>query len=182
MVIRSYVRYKASYPPLPAERRVRIDVTQVGAGPASLLMSRPAPIQRTRFPEKGKSMTTVIASRSALTAPHLRLTARGRAVFTILMVAVVSSVVAVGILGGASATASNALGAVTGGSSLASTGPQSFEYLQIEPGQSLWEVAQSIAPSADPRDVIYDIVTLNQLPSAEVQPGLQLAIPLKYTR
>lgn len=99
---------------------------------------------------------------------HLRLTARGRAVFSVLGAIVISVAAAGVILGGASATAS--------GESAATT----FDYVQIEPGQSLWQVAQSIAPNADPRDVIYDIVNLNQLQTAEVQPGQQIAIPAQY--
>lgn len=99
---------------------------------------------------------------------HLRLTARGRAVFSVLGAIAISGAVAGVILGGASATAS--------GESAATT----FDYVQIEAGQSLWQVAQSIAPGADPRDVIYDIVNLNQLQTAEVQPGQQIAIPAKY--
>jgi len=44
----------------------------------------------------------------------------------------------------------------------------------------LWQLAEHIAPSADPREVIADIVNLNQLPSESVQPGQRLALPAEY--
>jgi len=57
----------------------------------------------------------------------------------------------------------------------------SFEHVTVQPGESLWQLAGQIAPSADPRDVVADIVQLNQLNSAEVQPGQSLAVPVKYS-
>ncbi len=41
-------------------------------------------------------------------------------------------------------------------------------------------LAEDLAPSADPRDVMADLVNLNQLVTEEVQPGQRLAIPEKY--
>ena len=48
-------------------------------------------------------------------------------------------------------------------------------------GQSLWELAAILAPSVDPREVVSDIVHLNQLHGADVQPGQRLAIPRQYS-
>ena len=73
------------------------------------------------------------------------------------------------ILGGATATASSGNGVTT------------FDYVQVKAGQSLWQLAEIVAPDADPRDVVYEIVKLNQLATAEVQPGQQLALPLRYS-
>ena len=56
-----------------------------------------------------------------------------------------------------------------------------FEYATIESGQSLWELASSIAPEADPRDVIADLMRLNQLDSSTVSPGQRIAIPGQYS-
>jgi hypothetical protein len=55
-----------------------------------------------------------------------------------------------------------------------------FSYVEVEAGQSLWSLAESVAPQADPREVIAAIVRLNGLPSADVQPGERLAIPFEY--
>jgi hypothetical protein len=55
-----------------------------------------------------------------------------------------------------------------------------FQYVTVESGQGLWEVAEVVAPHADPRDVIAEIMQLNQLESADVLAGQQLAIPAQY--
>lgn len=99
---------------------------------------------------------------------RLRLTRRGRAVL--------SAIVALPLVIGALVFALN------GGGALAS-GVQthvSFQYVTVESGDSLWSVAERVAPNADPRDVIADIVSLNGLESAVVSPGQQLAVPSKY--
>ena len=113
----------------------------------------------------------------AARVPHLRLTARGRAVFTVFGATVISVTMAAIILGGATATATSATSVEAG-----LTGSPAFDYVQVESGQSLWQLAESVAPGADPRDVIYEIVKLNQLSTPEVHPGQQLAIPLAYSR
>jgi hypothetical protein len=102
--------------------------------------------------------------------PRLRLTRRGRAVLTILAATPLVAMALVLALNGGMAAANADL----------STG--TFQYVTVEPGQSLWQVAESIAPNADPRDVISDIVRLNQLDGSVVHPGEQLAIPTAYSR
>ena len=59
-------------------------------------------------------------------------------------------------------------------------GEVSFEYVTIEPGESLWQVAVDVAPNADPREVIADIMSLNRLQSSSVTPGQRVAIPTEY--
>ena len=101
---------------------------------------------------------------------RLRLTRRGRAVL--------SALVALPLVIGALVFALNGGGAVA-------TGEQthvSFQYVTVESGDSLWSVAERVAPNADPRDVIADIVSLNGLDSAVVSPGQQLAVPAKYAK
>ncbi len=99
-------------------------------------------------------------------APRLRLTRRGRGVLLTLA--------ATPLVIGAMFFALNGGGAVA---SLESS-PASFEYVTVASGQSLWDVAESVAPGADPRDVIDSILRLNQLESADVFAGQQLAIPM----
>lgn len=54
----------------------------------------------------------------------------------------------------------------------------SHEQIVVEPGQSLWDIATTIAPDDDPRDVIAEIVDLNALESSgAVQAGQLLYIP-----
>ncbi len=56
-----------------------------------------------------------------------------------------------------------------------------FETVTVMPGDSLWTIATEVAPGADPQAVVTSIVDLNQLESATVQPGQQLAIPAEYS-
>jgi LysM repeat protein len=47
----------------------------------------------------------------------------------------------------------------------------------VQAGQSLWAIAGAAAPARDPRDVIADIVQLNNLTAGGVVPGQQLFVP-----
>lgn len=114
-------------------------------------------------------MTTATVSMT-FSAPtvqtRLRITRRGRAV----LAALVSIPVLVGLaLFGVnmSAAAAGDASAVAG----------DLQYVTVESGQSLWAVAEAIAPSRDPRDVIADIVKMNGLDSANVPAGVSIAIP-----
>src|SRR5476649_1107191 len=80
---------------------------------------------------------------------HLRMTKRGRAVLLSLVATpVVIAALAFGInAGGAAGTSSSTpLAKVT-----------------VVGGESLWGVAKQIAPGADPRDVISDIMSVNRM-------------------
>jgi hypothetical protein len=101
-------------------------------------------------------------------ATRLRLTRRGRVVFTSLaaLPLVVWALVAVLGSGGAAAD---------GGSVLPAT---SFEYVTIGQGDSLWAIAESIAPDGDPRVLVDEIIRLNGLADAVVEPGQRLALPV----
>lgn len=106
---------------------------------------------------------------AAARAPRLHITRRGYALLTAL--------VALPLVFAAGGLALNGGGAVASDSAAS----VSFTHVTVQAGQSLWQLAGKIAPSADPRDVVSDIVHLNQLPSAVVQPGQSIAIPLKYS-
>lgn len=49
--------------------------------------------------------------------------------------------------------------------------------VKVEAGQSLWDVAVSVAPNEDPRSTIWTIKELNDLTSSEVQAGQALIVP-----
>jgi len=123
-----------------------------------------AAIVSTRF-------STPVRPRSSETpqpATRLRLTRRGRVVLTSLaaLPLVVWALVAVLGSGGAAAD---------GGSVLPAT---SFEYVTIGQGDSLWAIAESIAPDGDPRVLVDEIIRLNGLADAVVEPGQRLALPV----
>ncbi len=98
---------------------------------------------------------------------RLRLTRRGRVVFTSLAAIplVLWALVAVLSAGGAAADAEGA-GVGAG-----------LAYVTVDAGASLWEIAVAVDPSADPRVVIDEIVRLNGLDDAVIEPGQRLAVP-----
>ncbi|WP_234407202.1 LysM peptidoglycan-binding domain-containing protein [Microterricola viridarii] len=112
--------------------------------------------------EAGASAPVVIRS-------HLRLTRRGRVVFTTLA--------ALPIVAGALVFAVNGGGAVAGD---AAQQGATFDYVSVPPGESLWTLAEDLAPQADPRDVVAAFIELNQLETSQVQAGQRLAIPAGY--
>lgn len=116
------------------------------------------------------STAVVIPARPA-TRSRLRLTARGRGV----LLALASIPLAVGI----------AFAAISGGSALASGADEAatsavFATVTVMPGDTLWSIASTVAPTADPRDVIGEISRLNMLRGGELQIGQELAIPAQY--
>lgn len=107
---------------------------------------------------------------SAVPTTRLRITRRGRAVLSALVsVPIVAILIAIAIFGPSSAVATGAAGS------------GAFGYVTVGAGETLWGIAEELAPSADPRDVISSIVSLNQLQSSTVQPGQRLAIPAAYS-
>ncbi|MBO1769854.1 LysM peptidoglycan-binding domain-containing protein [Agrococcus sp. TF02-05] len=121
---------------------------------------------------------TAIATATATTVagaapmPRLRMTARGRRALALLVAA---PVLAVGALTGAGLVGDAVAGAVAS----SSTATAEFDHITVVPGQSLWQIAQAVAPEADPRDVIAEIELLNGIAGA-IQPGERLAIPAQY--
>ncbi|MDQ0732672.1 LysM peptidoglycan-binding domain-containing protein [Arthrobacter sp. B1I2] len=49
----------------------------------------------------------------------------------------------------------------------------------VQAGQSLWAIAGAVAPDRDARDVVADIVQLNNLSAGAVLPGQQLFVPTR---
>ena len=104
-------------------------------------------------------------------ATRLRLTVRGRRILA--AVAALPAVIAfsLAVVSGGSALASRDAGAATG----------SFATLTVAAGDSLWSIAEQVAPGADPRDVVDAIVRLNALDGVTVSAGQQLSIPNEYS-
>ncbi len=55
-----------------------------------------------------------------------------------------------------------------------------FGYVVVAPGASLWTVATELDSSADPRDLVAELVRLNQLSGSSVQAGQPIAVPVRY--
>ncbi|MBK0420897.1 LysM peptidoglycan-binding domain-containing protein [Leucobacter sp. CSA2] len=101
---------------------------------------------------------------------RIKLTRRGRALFGGLATVLVAAVLALlASFAAPSALASNA----------ANSG-QDFHYVVAQPGESLWSLASELDPAADPRDLVAEIVQLNQLEDSGVEAGQPVAVPLRY--
>ncbi|MGI6878607.1 LysM peptidoglycan-binding domain-containing protein [Microbacterium sp. gxy059] len=112
-----------------------------------------------------------VGSARPATRTRLRITARGRRVLAALAAAPLVGAIAAGVLGGGIALGSGEQGAE----------PGSFATVTVSPGESLWTIAERVAPSADPRDVVAEIASLNQLGAHPVQAGQTIAIPAQFS-
>ena len=98
------------------------------------------------------------------TTRQLRLTRRGRV--AVVLAALLTLVVALSVGGG---TVSQATG----------SGPVRAPHtVTVQPGESLWALAERIAPSMDPRLVVAQIEQLNHLAGPQVMAGQQLVVPV----
>ena len=112
----------------------------------------------------------VAAAAGRSVSTRLRLTARGRRVLVALAAAPVLGAIAFSLLAGGSAIASGE-----------SADPVEFETVTVLPGDTLWSIAADAAPGVDPREVIDDIKSLNNLSSGMIQVGASIAIPTAYS-
>lgn len=129
---------------------------------------RPIPVARPSVVSFGSTGNALPGQAPRSEPTRLRLTRRGRIVFTVLasIPLVVWALVAVLGSGGAAADVS-------------STSPaSSFEYVTIGRGDSLWAIAESLAPDGDPRELVDEIIRLNGLADSVVEPGQRLALPV----
>lgn len=103
-------------------------------------------------------------------APPLRLTRRGRLVvgfFAVLLATVALSVLAMAAAGRAQASNHGRDG----------TGYQGMHQIVVQPGETLWTIASQAEPTADPRQVIDEIMTANSMTSTVVDAGELLWVP-----
>lgn len=110
------------------------------------------------------------ASATPARATRLRLTVRGRRVLAFLASVPAVIAVSIAIVSGGGALASGE------GSAPAAT----FVEVTVMPGDTLWSIAEEVAPGADPRDVVDAIMRLNALPSGSLTAGQALALPTEY--
>lgn len=101
----------------------------------------------------------------------LRLTRRGRLVFGSLLTVLVAALLAMV----ATFAAPQALASVS------ASEKQQFHYVVAQPGSSLWTLATELDPQADPRELVAEIVRLNQLDGSGIEAGDAIAVPLRYS-
>ena len=134
---------------------------------STMLLTAPPATRRPSAPRRPalRLVTTPAAPRRPEPARPVgvRLTARGRAVVTGVLV-----VLAVAVL---------LLTTSVSGAGTSST-PVPVRHVTVEPGQTLWEIAGDVAPDADRRDTVATILELNALPRSSVRAGQQIAVPV----
>ena len=96
---------------------------------------------------------------------RMRLTPRGR--LAVILASVAFLALAILASGRFTAEASAAFG---------STGPATG-IVVVQPGETLWQIAQTVAPQADPRETVGTIRELNGLGHEAVRPGQSLVVP-----
>ncbi|MGB4777121.1 LysM peptidoglycan-binding domain-containing protein [Microbacterium sp.] len=110
-----------------------------------------------------------VADGARTSATRLRLTRRGRRVLAFLASIPAIVALSIAIVSGGGAIASDEGGAGA-----------TFAYVTVMPGESLWSIAETVAPRADPRDAVDAIMRLNALPSGNLVAGQAIAIPAEY--
>ncbi|KRD41704.1 hypothetical protein ASE38_19325 [Cellulomonas sp. Root930] len=134
-------------------------------GPAmpNLVPARvPGRVTSTRVATARVATARVERAAAVPSASHLRLTARGRSVLWALAAVVIAAITLLGTQAAADGPA----------------GAQEVVRHVVAPGETLWEIAESIAaPTEDVRDVVFDLVRLNELPDAGLMAGQVIVLP-----
>jgi predicted Zn-dependent protease len=104
------------------------------------------------------------AERRAVRISTVRLTQRGRVV-VVLAALIAAMVVMISLSGWA--TASHDSGT-----------PQQVRTIEVQPGDTLYGIAGSIAKPGQVRDMVHQIEQLNSLPGAGLAVGQKLAVPV----
>ncbi len=119
--------------------------------------------RRDSRPGPGRSRAHVPGTATAA-GGSLRLTRRGRVVLSTLAAGVLSVIVVLS-------------GQVTADAGSQVSGPASSVFV-VQAGDSLWSIAQIVAPERDPRETIARIRDLNGMGSSTVIPGQSLVVPI----
>ncbi|MEI7442975.1 MAG: LysM peptidoglycan-binding domain-containing protein [Actinomycetes bacterium] len=93
---------------------------------------------------------------------RVRLTKRGRRVLALLVLVPLATML--WLFGGHGAAA-------------VGTAPTT-KIVVVQPGQSLWSIAQSAVPNADPRETVYKIRQLNHFADSDILPGQGVIVPI----
>jgi hypothetical protein len=160
-------------------------MSAMAAGKPGRQAPAPVPAQRVSTAARGRRSAPAVPGQRDLaverrdrprapkprTRPRTRLTRRGRIVVSALVMAVMLLVAALAWIAGA--TRADAAGSGPPPSAVY----RNLNSVVVQPGQSLWTIAAQAEPSADPRGVIQEIIDLNALGGASIQPGQHLWVP-----
>ena len=130
---------------------------RTSTGRAAGTAARTTPVARRAASE---AVRPVVESRQNVGG--LRLTGRGRLVLWLVAIVMI-------------------VGAVLVTSRAAADGPQSAQQVErhvVQPGETMWQIAADVAaPGQDVRDVVFDLVRLNELPDAGLMAGQVIVVP-----
>lgn len=118
------------------------------------------------FPAARPGSRPVRRPRPSTASSSLRLTRRGRVV-----IATASILMLFGV------TVVSGVFTADAGSSAAEQG-RATGVVVVQAGESLWQIAQDIAPQADPRETVTTIRDLNGLGDTTVVPGQSIVVPI----
>lgn len=113
----------------------------------------------------------VLRSTPPASITGVRITRRGRLVLLGLVAALAFALISLGQV-----AAQAGLSDAADGSGPVSSGPVSSTWV-VQPGETLWVIAERLAPDTDPRETVARIVAMNDLPSSSVLVGQELQIP-----
>ena len=100
---------------------------------------------------------------------RVRLTPRGRLLARLAVIASLSILLLSGFAAMTGASAGSTETAI----------PTPYVKVSVKPGDTLWSIAESIAPTGDRRSLVADIVEINRLTTPELQAGQKIYIPTR---
>ncbi len=100
---------------------------------------------------------------------RVRLTPRGRLLTRLAVIASLSILLLSGFAAMTGASAGSTETAI----------PTPYVKVSVKPGDTLWSIAESIAPTGDRRSLVADIVEINRLSTPELQAGQKIYIPTR---
>jgi len=100
---------------------------------------------------------------------RVRLTPRGRFITRLAVIASLSILLLSGFAAVTGASAGSTDTAI----------PTPYVKVSVKPGDTLWSIAESIAPHGDRRALVADIVEINRLATPELQAGQKIYIPTR---
>jgi Tfp pilus assembly protein FimV len=98
------------------------------------------------------------------------LTRRGRAVLGSAAAVLAAAVAALAIMAASSGAQASDHGSARGGYA-------GMREIVVRPGQTLWSIASAAEPTADPRLVVEQIMTVNSMTSTQIEAGQLLWVP-----
>jgi hypothetical protein len=129
----------------------------------------PAGVSRRVAPQPQPQPQPQAQARPQAGAAPLRLTRRGRIVVVLLAAVLATAAITVASMALSGAQAANH-GRPDGGYA-------GMHQVVVQPGQTLWSIATAAEPSADPRQVIQEILTANSMTGGTIQAGQLLWVP-----